>query len=123
MHWNPNWMHIGHVAIEAALAALAWVLYRRLNHAWRLLAVVETELGLARKRFEAATSGFHIRLLAVERQSKLSAGAAAGAGWSQARAGLAAPPAGALVRRPSEPVRLNRGEWDLMRKVRQLNGE
>jgi hypothetical protein len=103
MRLNPNILHGFHLAVELVLAAVVWVLLRRLHTARQSARALETELGLVKKRFEAATSGLHIRLLEVERRTKPAAGAAA---------------AGASPRPP-----LNRGEWDLLRKVRELRGQ
>jgi hypothetical protein len=108
MRLNPNLWHGFHLAVELLLAALVWVLLRRLHAARQAARALETELGLVKKRFEAATSGLHIRLLDVERRSKLAAGAAAGASPRPAS---------------PQPAPLNRGESDLLRKVRQLRGE
>jgi len=116
MRWNPNLLHVGHVVVEAALAALVWVLLRRWNAAQRLAAALEIELGLVKKRFEAATAGFHIRLLQVERQSKSTVAAATASVGS----GRTFPPAASPSRHATEAPALNRGEWDLMMKVRQL---
>lgn len=102
MGLNPQLWNGVHMVVEVVLAGLVWVLLHRLHTARRWLTALETELGLVKKRFEAATAGFHIRLLQVEKQTKMAASAAAGAG---------------------RVPQLNRGEYDLMMKVRRLGGE
>ena len=109
MRLNVPLLHGAHILVEAVLAALVWVLLSRLHAARKTAMVLQTELGLVKKRFEAATAGFHIRLLQVEKQTKVAAGAAAGAGRSAQVLSLS--------------PQLNRGEYDLMRKVRQLGSE
>ncbi len=95
-----------HVTAETMLAALVWVLYRRQNGAARRLAALEAEQGLARKRTEAATGGLHIRLLGLERSGRQAA----------------APAAVTAPLPPAPKPQLNRGELDLLMKVRQLTG-
>jgi len=99
MRLDAQLLHAVHLAVEAALAALLWVLLRRVYGSRKRLTVLETEVGLVKKRFEAATAGFHIRLLQVERQTKRVAAAAAAA---------------------SLPPQANRGEYELRMKIRQL---
>ena len=113
MRWNP---HLAHLVVEAVLAGLVWLLYWRLRLARRLLNTLQTELGLVKKRHEAATAGFHIRLLQVEKAVKLGVGAAPAA--RPVRGAAAAWP---MPRRSGETTPLNHGERDLMMKVRQLN--
>ena len=99
MRLDAQLLHVVHLTMEAALAALIWVLLRRVYASRQRLTVLETELGLVKKRFEAATAGFHIRLLHLEQQTKRAAAAAAVA---------------------SLPHPGNRGEYELRMKVRQL---
>jgi hypothetical protein len=87
--------------VETALAGLVWVLLRRIYCSRKRLVVLETEVGLVKKRFEAATAGFHIRLLHLEQQTKRAAAAVAGT---------------------SLPHQANRGEYELRMKIRQLTG-
>ncbi len=99
MRLDAPLLHLVHLAVETALAALIWILLRRLYASRQRLRVLETEVGLVRKRFEAATAGFHIRLLHLEQQTKRAAATAAVA----------------LL-----PHQGNRGEYELRMKVRQL---
>lgn len=99
MRLDAQLLHMVHLAVETALAALIWVLLRRVYASRKRLMVLETEVGLVKKRFEAATAGFHIRLLHLEQQTKRAAAAVAVA---------------------SLPHQVNRGEYELRMKIRQL---
>jgi len=107
-----------HVAITTLLAALVWMLYRRQYSLRRRLTALESELGLVKKRFEAATAGLHIRVLTVEkyaRQGRAVTPSAAGA----AAVGSRRLPAGGPAE-PPPPAALSPGEQDLWRKLRRL---
>jgi hypothetical protein len=99
MRLDTELLHTVHLAVETALAGLIWVLLRRIYCSRKRLVVLEAEVGLVKKRFEAATAGFHIRLLHLEQQTKRAAAAVAVAGI---------------------PHQGNRGEYELRMKIRQL---
>ena len=115
-----NDLHLIHFTLEALLAVLAWVLFRRLDAARRRIGALETAQGLMKRRSEAATAGLHSRLLHVERQLKqplASPPGSLGAG-KRTNGAESLKPSGAMVAR----TQLSRGEFDLLMKVRQLNG-
>src|SRR5262245_49410351 len=95
--------HLIHFAIEAALAVLMWVLHWRGEAIRRRAVALETEHGLVKKRFEAATAGLHFRLLHVEKRLK------------ELLRGTAAPET-----RMSGMAELSRGEMALLMKVREI---
>ncbi len=96
--------YVIHFAIEAVLAALICILYRRGAAARRATIVLETEHGLVKKRFEAATAGLHFRLLQVEKRLR------------ELLRGTATPE----TRLPGA-TQLSRGEMALLMKVRQIS--
>ncbi|HYM10983.1 MAG TPA: hypothetical protein VEU62_09625 [Bryobacterales bacterium] len=115
------------LALEAILAALVWLLYRRAGGARRDLLALETAQGLMKKRFEAATAGLHLRLLHVERQLRQAPPEIPSAGRVALRTvetherSIVPPAVRPLAADPTHPRdRLSRGEMDLLRKVRQL---
>ena len=65
-----NHLPLLHLAIEAALAGLVWLLYRRLNRVRRELAAIEDAHGLLQKKWEFADSAGHFRLLEAEKRWK-----------------------------------------------------
>jgi len=104
MYLNLEHLHIFHIAVELMLASAVLMLAQRLHSRRRSLTAIETELGLIKKRYEAATAGFHIRLLRVEAQSRMGTATA-----GTARSG-----------RTGTVVQFNRGERELLMKVRRL---
>ncbi len=110
-------LHAVHFGLEALLAAAVAVLFRLLARQRARLTALETETGVMRKRHDAANAGFHIRLLQVEKGSRSAAAAAAGGPGVPPSAPAGAPPPAAVL---ADPSRLNRGERDLMQKIRGL---
>ncbi len=100
MNSNPQFLHF---AIEAVLAAVVCLLYRRGESIRRRGIRLETEHGLVKKRFEAATAGLHIRLLQVEMRLK-------------ERRRSSAPPEACVA----DAAQFSRGELALLMKVRQI---
>lgn len=122
---SVNDLTLIHFTVEAGLAAVVWLLYRRLEAVRSELPAIGATQEKAKRRSEAATGGLHMRLLTVERylrQTHAQAHAAAPAAAPVARRTApaeAAAPAAAIAPKGQ----LTRGEMDLFLKVRQMNGK
>jgi hypothetical protein len=96
-----GYVELAHFGVELLLGAFIGVLYGRARRWRRELAALETDQGLTKKKFEAATAGLHIRLLSVEQRSRPLPATAA----------------------PTPQRSLSRGEMDLLMKIRRLREE